>query len=281
MLDLIGRSLGPRIEVRVEMAADLPAARVDPNQLEVALLNLAVNARDAMPDGGTILISGTAADGGEAQGVAQGRYVCLAVADDGFGMTPETLARAVEPFFTTKAIGKGTGLGLSMVHGLAAQSGGQLTLESAPGKGTTATLWLPAAGILQVESVAPAPCEAGVPAQPLSVLLVDDDDLVRAGAAAMLEAIGHSVVQVSSGTQALEHLASGEAFDVLVTDQRMPGMMGVDLIRRARFMRPGLPAVLITGYTDSVDPHAGDVPLLAKPFRAAELALAVAEAVKR
>ncbi len=281
MLDLIGRSLGPRIEVRVEMAADLPAARVDPNQLEVALLNLAVNARDAMPDGGTILISASAADGGEAQGVAQGRYVCLAVADDGFGMTPETLARAVEPFFTTKAIGKGTGLGLSMVHGLAAQSGGQLTLESAPDKGTTATLWLPAAEISQVESAAPAACEAEVPAQPLSVLLVDDDDLVRAGAAAMLEAIGHCVVQASSGTQALEHLASGKTVDVLVTDQRMPCMMGVDLIRRARFMRPGLPAVLITGYTDSVDTHACGLPLLAKPFRAAELALAVAEAVKR
>ncbi len=281
MLDLIARSLGPRIEVRVEMAADLPAACVDPNQLEVALLNLAVNARDALPDGGTISISARAADvGAEGQALAQGRYVCLAVADNGVGMRPETLARAVEPFFTTKAIGKGTGLGLSMVHGLAAQSGGQLTLESAPRRGTTATLWLPAADISTVESVAFAASEADVPAQPLSVLLVDDDDLVRAGAAAMLEAIGHSVVQVSSGKSALEHLASGEDFDVLVTDQRMPCMTGVDLIRRARFMKPGLPAVLITGYTDSIDPGPGALPLLAKPFRAADLARVIDEAVK-
>ena len=281
MLDLIGRSLGPRIEVRVEMAPNLPAVRVDPNQLEVALLNLAVNARDAMPDGGIISISARAADvGDEAQGLAQGKYVCLSVADNGFGMTPETLARAVEPFFTTKAIGKGTGLGLSMVHGLAGQSGGQLTLESASRKGTTAILWLPATDISQIDSAASAACETEVPARHLSVLLVDDDDLVRAGAAAMLEAIGHSVVQVSSGKHALEHLASGEAFDVLVTDQRMPSMTGVDLIRRARFMQPDLPAVLITGYTNSLDPGAGGLPLLAKPFRAAELARVVAEAVR-
>ena len=279
MLDLIGRSLGPRIEVRVDMTADLPAARVDPNQLEVALLNLAVNARDAMPEGGIISISARIADmEGEGQGLAPGRYICLSVGDNGIGMPPETLARAVEPFFTTKAIGKGTGLGLSMVHGLAAQSGGQLTLESTLGKGTTATLWLPAADISRVESPA-ATYETEFLARPLSVLLVDDDDLVRVGAAVMLEAIGHTVVQVPSAMRALDHLASGEHFDVLVTDQRMPSMTGIDLIRRARFMRPGLPAVLITGYTDAIDPDASALPVLAKPFRAAELARAVAEAV--
>ena len=279
MLDLIGRSLGPRIEVRVDMTADLPAARVDPNQLEVALLNLAVNARDAMPEGGIISISARIADAeDEVQGLAPGRYICMSVADNGLGMTPETLARAVEPFFTTKAIGKGTGLGLSMVHGLAAQSGGQLTLESTLGKGTTATLWLPAVDHSRVESPA-ATDEAEISARPLSVLLVDDDDLVRAGAAVMLEAFGHTVVQVSSATRALDHLASREHFDVLVTDQRMPRMTGVDLIRRARFMRPDLPAVLITGYTDALDPDANCLPVLAKPFRAAELARAVAEAV--
>ena len=280
MLDLIGRSLGPRIAVRVEMAADLLAACVDPNQLEVALLNLAVNARDAMPDGGTISISARTADmGSGAQGLAEGRYVCLSVADNGIGMTPQILARAVEPFFTTKAIGKGTGLGLSMVHGLAAQSGGQLTLESTPGKGTTATLWLPAVDHSRVESPA-ATYETEFPARPLSVLLVDDDDLVRAGAAAMLEAAGHAVIQMDSATRALDRLASGERFDVLVTDQRMPCMTGADLIRRARFLQPDLPAVLITGYADSIDPGAGELPILAKPFRAAELARAIAEAVK-
>ncbi len=281
MLDLIGRSLGPRIEVRVDMAADLLAASVDPNQLEVALLNLAVNARDAMPDGGAISISARTADvGSGAQGLAEGRYVCLSVADNGIGMTPEILARAVEPFFTTKAVGKGTGLGLSMVHGLAAQSGGQLTLESTPGKGTTATLWLPAAPVSPAGSPAEA-YETEPPARPLSVLLVDDDDLVRAGAAAMLEAIGHTVVQAPSAKRALEHIASGEDFDVLVTDQRMPCMTGVDLVRRARFLQPDLPAVLITGYADAIDRGAGELPLLSKPFRAVELARAIAEAVKR
>lgn len=283
MFDLIERSLGPRIEVRVAMQEGLPAARVDPNQLEVALLNLAVNARDAMPDGGVIVISARTSDvGDEAQGLAAGRYVCLSVADEGIGMPPETLAHAIEPFFTTKAIGKGTGLGLSMVHGLAAQSGGQLTLESAPSEGTIATLWLPAcegegAG---VESAALA-SEAASPSRPLSVLLVDDDDLVREGAAAMMEALGCSVVQSSSATRALEYLASDRTFDVLVTDQRMPSMTGVDLVRRARSIQPDIAAVLITGYADALEPDAIALPLLAKPFRAAEIARALAEAQAR
>ena len=278
MLDLIGRSLGPRIEVRVAMAKGLPAARVDPNQLEVALLNLAVNARDAMPDGGTISISARTAEvGDEVQGLKPGRYVCLSVADEGIGMPPETLARAVEPFFTTKAIGKGTGLGLSMVHGLAAQSGGQLTLESAPGEGTIATLWLPATNGSRHESLAPV-LETESPSRPLSVLLVDDDDLVRAGAAAMLEAIGHSVIQISSAPRALEHLASGQNIDVLVTDHRMPSMSGADLVRRARLIQPDLPAVLITGYADMLEADSSELPLLTKPFRASELVRALAEA---
>ena len=277
MLDLIGRSLGPRIEVRVAMAEGLPAARVDPNQLEVALLNLAVNARDAMPDGGTISISARTAEvADEVQGLKPGRYVCLSVADQGIGMPPETLARAVEPFFTTKAIGKGTGLGLSMVHGLAAQSGGQLTLESAPGEGTIATLWLPATDDSRQESFPQVP-EAESASRPLSVLLVDDDDLVRAGAAAMLEAIGHSVVQIAFAPRALERLA-GQSFDVLVTDHRMPSMSGADLVRRARLIQPGLPAVLITGYADIIDADSSALPLLTKPFRASELARALAEA---
>lgn len=278
MLDLIGRSLGPRIQVRVAMAEGLPAARVDPNQLEVALLNLAVNARDAMPNGGTISISARVAETrDEVQGLQPGRYVCLSVADEGIGMPQETLARAIEPFFTTKAIGKGTGLGLSMVHGLAAQSGGQLTLESAPGKGTIATLWLPATDGSRHESFAPDP-EAESPSRPLSVLLVDDDDLVRAGAAAMLEAIGHSVVQLSSAARALEYLAAGHSFDILVTDHRMPSMSGLDLVRRARLIQPDLPAVLITGYADMLDADSSALPLLTKPFRASELAHALAEA---
>ncbi len=166
-----------------------------------------------------------------------------------------------------------------MVHGLAAQSGGRLTLESIPGEGTTATLWLPAADISQ--AVNPLPnYQTEVPARSLSVLLVDDNDLVRSGAAAMLEAIGHTVVQTASAMRALKHMASGKGFDLLITDQRMPRMTGIELIRRARLLKPDLPAVLITGYTEAIEPGGSALPVLAKPFRAAELARAVAEAVK-
>jgi PAS domain S-box-containing protein len=280
MVDLIDRPLGPRIEVRIDMPDDMPDARVDPNQLEVALLNLAVNARDAMPEGGVIAISAKAASvaQGEGPGLRPGRYVCLSLADSGVGMAPETLARAIEPFFSTKGVGKGTGLGLSMVHGLAAQSGGQLQLESAIGKGTTATLWLPA--VEKAPARIPASENELARLHPLSVLLVDDDDLVRLGAAAMLEDLGHAVVQAPSGLAALDYIASGEPCDVLVTDQRMPRMTGLELVRRARDVRPGLPAVLITGFSD---PGAGmdALPLLAKPFRTADLARAIAEAASQ
>ena len=278
MLDLIGRALGPQIEVRIEIADDLPDASVDPNQLEVALLNLAVNARDAMPDGGVISIVAEAADVGDGEGaLRQGPYVRLSLSDNGIGMSPETLARAIEPFFSTKGVGKGTGLGLSMVHGLAAQSGGQLQLESAPGRGTTATLWLPAVEGAPDEARA-APADEVVRCDPLSILLVDDDDLVRAGAVAMLESIGHTVVEASSGQRALEHIASGKSPDVLVTDQRMPNMTGRELVRRAKILRPGLPAVLITGFSDPAGAD-DDLPRLAKPFRAADLARTIAAAV--
>jgi signal transduction histidine kinase len=278
MIDLIDRPLGSKIEVRIDMPDNLPDARVDPNQLEVALLNLAVNARDAMPEGGVITISAKAASvAEEGPALKPGRYVCLSLADNGVGMTPETLARAIEPFFSTKDVGKGAGLGLSMAHGLAAQSGGQLQLESAIGKGTTATIWL-----LAVEKAPQKPASENEPERPrrLSVLLVDDDDLVRSGAAEMLEALGHAIVQASSGAAALDHLVSGAPCDVLVTDQRMPCMTGLELVVRARELRPGLPAVLITGFSDPGE-GAGALPRLAKPFRADDLARAIAEAASR
>jgi PAS domain S-box-containing protein len=279
MLDLIDRPFGPKIEVRIEMPDDLPDARVDPNQLEVALLNLAVNARDAMPEGGVIAISADAASVSEGEGSAlsPGRYVRLSLSDTGVGMVPETLARAIEPFYSTKGVGKGTGLGLSMVHGLAAQSGGQLQLESAVGKGTKATLWLPA--VEKAPAHTPA-SETKPQRRRLSVLLVDDDDLVRSGAAAMLEALGHAVAQASSGVSALRYLASGKPCDVLVTDQRMPGITGQELVRRAGALRAGLAAVLITGFDDLND-CAAALPRLAKPFRAEELARTIAEAASR
>ncbi len=281
--DLIGRSIGPTIEIRIEMDGHLPAAHADPNQLELALLNLAVNSRDAMPGGGTLRIAAKAvtvrsSGGGETGGLAPGVYICLTVSDTGTGMPPETLARAIEPFFSTKEVGKGTGLGLSMVHGLAAQSGGQLTLESAPGAGTSATLWLPASDAApRLENPASFLDHAPLSRQ-LSILLVDDEELVRSGTAAMLEVMGHSVVQVPSASVALEHLASGAACDLLVTDQMMPGMTGAELAAKAKQLRPRLPAILVSGYTNMDAPFAGKLPLLAKPFHQADLARAVQQA---
>ena len=241
--DLIGQSLGPAIELQVEMDADLPPAKADPNQLEVALLNLAVNSRDAMPGGGKLSISAktVTVHSGESDELTPGLYVCLKVADTGTGMSRETLARAIEPFFTTKGVGRGTGLGLSMVHGLAAQSGGQLTLESTLGDGTTATLWLPAADAMPRPQSASARAHGLTPSRPLSVLLVDDEELVRAGIAEMLEVLGHTVGQALSATVALEHLASGAECDLLVTDYMMPGMTGTELAVSARRLRPTCP----------------------------------------
>jgi PAS domain S-box-containing protein len=273
MRDLIDRSLGPQIDVQLRVVDDAPVAKVDPNQLELALLNLCVNARDAMPVGGTLTIKIDQAEvgPGDRGTLVAGRYVRLSVSDTGIGMDEETARRAIEPFFTTKGAGKGTGLGLSMIHGLAAQSGGMLAIDSEPGRGTTATIWLP-------EAASPAPLrtrrDAGELPQgrPLSVLLVDDEELVRAGTADMLEALGHTVVQAASGAAALDYLRSGQVFDVLVTDYSMPSMTGVELAREARTIRSDLPALLVTGFADMSAADAAGLPRLPKPFRADDLA---------
>ncbi len=279
VVDLIGRSLGSRIETRVKIEEGLPPVKVDPNQLELAILNLAVNSRDAMPDGGILTITAeSAAVGEKTPELAPGPYVCLAVADTGEGMPSETLERAIEPFFSTKG-GRGTGLGLSMVHGLAAQSGGKLTLESTRGKGTIATLWLP------VSREAPWKKSGGESAgeqtaRPLSILLADDHDLVRTSTAEMLDSMGHVSVQVHSGEAALRQLAFGEDYDLLITDYMMPGMTGVELAAKAREMRPGLPAILMTGYDASSGEDAAGLIRLAKPFQSNDLARAIATAAK-
>ncbi len=267
MVDLIRRSLGPTVPIVVDIPAGLPPAQVDPNQLELALLNLALNARDAMADGGTLTIS---ADEGRAPAdLPQGRYLRLSVTDEGEGMDAETLRRAVEPFFSTKGIGKGTGLGLSMAHGLAAQSGGALTLDSRPGAGTTATLWLP------VAAQAPDKPEAALP-EPLArhcgtILLVDDEPGVRATTAAMLDDLGCTIIEANSGAEALAILRKGVAVDLLVTDQLMPGMVGSALIAEARTLRPGLPAMVVSGFAEAAAELPDDVRRLAKPFRSPEL----------
>jgi PAS domain S-box-containing protein len=271
---LLERAIGPRVGIDARLPHRLPLVLTDPFQLETALLNLAVNARDAMPDGaGAITITGDAVRVGAGDpGLSEGEYVRLAVTDEGEGMDTETLARAVEPFFTTKGVGKGTGLGLSMVHGLASQSGGRLSIDSRSGEGTTVTLWLPVADTSVAAAVrreAPEPSEHG-PAG-LRILAVDDDGLVLLNAAAMLEDLGHHVTTADSGQTALEALARAD-FDLVITDHVMPCMTGLQLAKTIRRRQPDLPVVLATGYAELGPGELMDFPRLSKPYSQADLA---------
>jgi PAS domain S-box-containing protein len=277
MAELIASTTGPQIHVTMEVADDLPAARADYNQLEMALLNLCVNARDAMPEGGTLRISAEARriDAEGREGLRPGDYVTVSVADTGIGMDDDTAARAIEPFFSTKGIGKGTGLGLSMVHGLTQQLGGGMTLSSRPGLGTNVELWIPMADSEGEARAGGSSGAAGAPARRGTVLLVDDEDLVRASTADMLETCGFRVVARESAEQALELLGSDAPLDLLISDHLMPGMTGTQLARRARAMRPDLPCLIVSGYAD-VEDIAPDLPRLAKPFRMSELSDALA-----
>ena len=270
--DLVQRSIGSHIVVGVTVEDNLPAARIDPNQLELAVLNLAVNAADAMPGGGSLKIdvSERALADGVVGELAAGAFIRLAVTDTGSGMDEATMRRAIEPFYTTKGIGKGTGLGLSMVHGLAAQSGGALNLKSAPGKGTTAEIWLP----VSQRAADPLTAPVGEPIRPqrrASILVVDDEDLVRRATAEMLREMGHEVLEAPSGITALDILQQRPEVELLVSDYLMPGMRGSELIRKAKRARPGLHGLLITGYAQSPQGEP-EVARLAKPFRAVDLA---------
>ena len=282
MRDLLTRSLGPGVEVATQFDPGVPPALVDVNQLEMAVLNLAVNARDAMGEGGrlAITLAETVIGAGAGASVPEGRYVRLRVRDEGAGMDAATLARASEPFFTTKEVGRGTGLGLSMVHGLAEQSGGAFRLESEPGVGTTAEILLPVA-----RSVAPARgaepgAAAPAPTRPLRVLAVDDDALVLMGTVAMLEDLGHAVLSASSGQAALDLLRRHEV-DVVLTDQAMPRMTGLQLARRIGADRPGLPIVLATGYAEGPEEEGLFAAQLGKPFSQAHLDEALLACTRR
>lgn len=275
MTDMISRSLGPTIDVAINITSDLPPARVDPNQLELAILNLAVNARDAMPGGGRLTISATSEDVTGCGRLQPGRYVRVAVTDTGVGMDPSTLARAIEPFYTTKGVGKGTGLGLSMVHGLAAQLGGMLDLHSRPGAGTTAEIWMPVSDVTPDLAERDEPSLAKPPRR-ATILLVDDEDLVRRGTADMLEDIGYEVIEAASGSEGLRVLQTEAEIDLLVTDYLMPAMSGVDLARQVRSLRPGLPVLLITGYSTISQGPGAELARLAKPFRQTDLASRIA-----
>jgi signal transduction histidine kinase/CheY-like chemotaxis protein len=278
MKDLIHRSIDPAIEVRIGHSPDLPPARTDPNQLELAILNLAINARDAMPRGGKLTIEAEAISCDGHSDLKAGDYVRIKVADTGMGMDQQTLARAVEPFFSTKGIGKGTGLGLSMVHGLAAQLGGRLDLSSRPGQGTTAEIWLPVAG----EAASADEFESRPPIQAprhATILLVDDEELVRIGTSEMLTDLGYNVIDANSGAEALRLLRAGERVDLLITDYLMPGMNGVELIELSRPLAPSMEVMLITGYSTIAEGPGASVTRLAKPFRQADLAKVVADMV--
>ncbi|MEJ1157658.1 PAS domain S-box protein [Prosthecomicrobium sp. N25] len=279
MAELVASTTGPQIRVVVDAEPDLPPATADPNQLEMALLNLAVNARDAMPDGGTLRIS-AAADRIERDGgleLRPGRYIRLSVADTGAGMDEATLSRAVEPFFSTKGVGKGTGLGLSMVHGLASQLGGALTIASKLGLGTDIELWLPQAEAMPAEP--PAPSDSASVRGRGKALIVDDEDLVRLSTADMLSELGYGVVEAASAEEALRLMGSGARVDLVVTDHLMPGLSGAELTRIIRDRSPGLPVLIVSGYAEA-DGIAPDLPRLTKPFRKDELALALAAVAK-
>ncbi len=280
MVEMLSRSLGPGVEITTRFEDDVPAARVDPNQLELALLNLALNARDAMPRGGMLTISANRALVGvsDVPGLKPGEYVCIAERDTGVGMEETTVKRATEPFFTTKGPGRGTGLGLSMVDGLVAQSGGAMRISSQVGMGTAIELWLPIAEPETVEEARPAGPTRIDGLRACRVLVVDDDPIVAAGTAAMLEDLGHSAIEAGSAEIALQVLSSEPGIDFVITDHAMPGMTGTDLAERIRRTWPGVPVVLASGYPEVPGDELG-VPRLSKPYRQEELARLLASMV--
>ena len=270
--DLLAHTLGGLIELKWNTSPDTWAAYADDAQLELALMNLIINARDAMPEGGTVTVSAHNATIVETEGgLPAGDYVVFEVADEGSGIEPDMLERVMEPFFTTKPVGKGTGLGLSMVYGFAQQSGGTIRIDSQVGNGTRVQIWLPRAASVSgepVREIEVTTLPAGA-ATRLSILLVDDHEGVRATAEAMLADFGHNVLTAKDGPAALDLLHKrGEEIDLLITDYAMPHLSGSELVRRARKDRPGLPAIMITGNADAVEAAdlAAGMLMLYKPF---------------
>jgi CheY-like chemotaxis protein len=285
--DLLRRSLGGTVEVTTALAGDLWPAFVDPHQLELVLLNLAINARDAMPAGGRVIIETRNVKDNERDKpveLASGDFVVISVTDSGTGMSPEVLARACEPFFTTKQPGKGSGLGLAQVYGLAQQSGGGLRITSTAGKGTRVAVYLPRSLAQPLKS--PERHETTDPEslpRRARVLVVDDNEDVRAVIVAYLETLGYQALQAAGGHDALELLA-GNAGDVelLIADYAMPGMSGTELARAVRDQWPRLPVIVITGYAETIgfDDQFDEAILLRKPFRINELGTAIERAVR-
>jgi signal transduction histidine kinase/CheY-like chemotaxis protein len=285
MRGLIERAVGPLFHVHTDISDDLPPIGTDANQLEAALLNLALNARDAMPDGGDIHINARAATPNDCRltNAVLDNYVLLSVTDFGQGMNDETVVRAVEPFFTTKGVGKGTGLGLSMVQGLAEQSGGKLRITSTLGRGTTVEILLPVVAPESRKVAAPAVSESFVmqPTHRGTVLLVDDDALVLQSTSALLDDMGYSVVEAEDAEHALMQLENSGQIDFVLTDHAMPGMTGLQLALHVQNMQPDLPVILATGYAEIDSEIPNNVRRLAKPFRRADLENLLSQMVNR
>src|ERR671912_964210 len=282
--DLLTHTLGGLVQIEWQIGGKVPDAFADQAQLELALVNLIINARDAMPDGGTVTIFVDTAEvvGDNAQGLAAGGYVRLRISDTGSGIAPEHIEKVLEPFFTTKDVGKGSGLGLPMVYGFAKQSNGAFHLESSIGNGTTAELWIPQAPESAEEKPSESRPEEAVvaaPSRPLHILLVDDHPEVRTTTAAMLEELGHTVVEAANGQEALTALNNGAAScDLLISDYAMPHISGTEFLRQARKICPDVPALIITGYAeaDAVRDRPESVEILLKPFTPSALEKAVA-----
>ncbi|WP_250436210.1 hybrid sensor histidine kinase/response regulator [Caballeronia sp. ATUFL_F2_KS9A] len=283
MADLLERSIGSTIELVIDTPDEVPFTRVDTNQVELAILNLVVNARDAMPDGGAIHIGVDTAHSAGDSDLNAGDYVRVTVRDTGTGMDAATLAKATEPFFTTKDVGKGTGLGLSMIHGLARQLQGALRLDSTLGEGTCATLWLPVTDRpAEEERIAEEPKDDGsADARNVraTVLVVDDDPLILSSTSYLLQDLGQDVIEAASGDAALEVLRTGQKVDVLLTDFSMPKMTGVELATAARALRPVLPVILATGYAELPEGAGADLPRLRKPYQQSQLLQEIGNAV--
>jgi len=276
--ELLQQTLGGTINLEIAIAPDLAPARVDTNQLELAVLNLAINARDAMPTGGTMRLSleNSRTSRGMPAGLAPADYVILSIADTGTGMDEATLARAFDPFFTTKQAGSGSGLGLSMVQGFAAQSAGEVQIQSRLGEGTRVEVWLPRADEAPTVGARPHRPDIIGPQRAAQILLCDDDPDVRRSLGEVLQTEGY-ILHVADGPSATLRILEGTAeIDLLIVDYAMPQMNGLELIRKACQQRPGLKTLLITGNVGVLSGDISTVPLLPKPFGPDELGQRVA-----
>ncbi|MGE0850979.1 MAG: PAS domain S-box protein [Hyphomicrobiaceae bacterium] len=288
MAELLRRTLGESVVLGTLLAPGLWRVRADPGEIENAVLNLAINARDAMPAGGKLIIETSnvvldAMDVAAEVGLAAGEYVRLAVSDTGAGMSHEVLARAFEPFFTTKEPGKGTGLGLSVIYGFVRQSGGHVTASSALGKGTTVTLYLPRVDAGAVETIAPARPASSAPMARETILLVEDNAEVRAVTARRLRHLGYRVIEAESGARAIEILNARRKIDLVFSDVVMPGMSGFELAHWLANHQPSVPVLLASGFAEDVaragEPPASALEILRKPYSGAELAQALRRAI--